>query len=186
MAVPVEFTTLNISGKFTMNKSLSDSSDEILRLQGIGWLKRKLISAGTVSLVIKHYKDGDVERIDIDQTLSPGGFGTKEERILDWSERNKEDSLFGHIIGRSRRVKLDEIDDDYLKTGWTADAIEHGFIQSLVSSDTQKSGTSWVANQIWGTEEIDNVRRYVRHVFFTGPGGEEIRGRLVYDYTGSI
>lgn len=32
-------------------------------------------------------------------------------------------------------------------------------------------------------EEIDGVRRYLRHVFFTGPQGEEIRGRLVYDYS---
>jgi hypothetical protein len=187
MAVPADFTTLDISGKFDLNKNLSDSTEEILRLQGVGWFKRKLISAGYISLVIKHYKGEDaVEHIDIDQTLSPGGLGTREERIMDWVERNKEDSLFGFVIGRSRRVKLEEIDDDYLKTGWTPDSIEHGFIQSLVHSDTPKSGTTWVANQIWGMQEIDNVRRYVRHVFFTGPGGEEIRGRLVYDYTGPV
>ncbi|KAF9076130.1 hypothetical protein BDP27DRAFT_1414674 [Rhodocollybia butyracea] len=187
MAAPADFTTLDISGKFVMNKTLSDSSDEILRLQGVNWFKRKLIGAGTVSLVIKHYKGDDaVECIDIDQTLSPGGIGTREERVMDWQERSKEDSLFGYIIGRSRRVKLEEIDDDYLKTGWTPDSIEHGFIQSYVSSDSPKSGTTWIANQIWGLEEIDGVRRYVRHVFFTGPGGEEIRGRLVYDYTGPL
>ncbi|KAF5385419.1 hypothetical protein D9757_005401 [Collybiopsis confluens] len=180
-------TTVDISGRFTMNKTLSDSSDEILRLQGINWFKRKLIAAGTISLVVKHYKDGGgAEHIDIDQTLSPGGIGTREERTLDWAERNKEDSLFGYIIGRSRRITLEEIDDEYLKTGWTADSVEHGLIQSLVSSDTPKSNTTWVANQIWGVEEVEGVRRYVRHVFFTGPGGEEIRGRLIYDYTGPV
>lgn len=109
------------------NKSLSDSTDEILRLQGVGWFKRKLIQAGTVSLVIKHYKDeSGTEHIDIDQTLSPGGIGTREERVLDWSERNKKDDLFGDIIDRSRRLNLDEIEDDYLKKGWTADSIENG------------------------------------------------------------
>lgn len=112
------------------NKSLSDSTDEILRLQGVGWFKRKLIQAGTVSLVIKHYKDeGGTEHIDIDQTLSPGGIGTREERVLDWSERNKKDDLFGDIIGRSRRLKLDEIEDEYLKKGWTADSIENGMTE---------------------------------------------------------
>ncbi|KAJ3829808.1 hypothetical protein EV361DRAFT_898398 [Lentinula raphanica] len=185
MAVPAEFTTLDISGKFVMNKSLSDSTDEILRLQGIGWFKRKIIAAGTLYLTIKHYKDDNgVERIDIDQTLSPGGMGTREERILDWSERNKDDGLFGAVVGRSRRVTVEEIEDDYLKNGW--DSTDNGFIQSYVSSDTPKSGTSWIANQIWGVEEIDSARRYVRHVFFTGPQGEEIRGRLVYDYAGSL
>ncbi|KAJ3750585.1 hypothetical protein DFH05DRAFT_1467834 [Lentinula detonsa] len=185
MAVPAEFTTLDISGKFVMNKSLSDSTEEILRLQGIGWFKRKIIANGTLYLSIKHYKDDNgIERIDIDQTLSPGGMGSREERILDWSERSKDDSLFGAVIGRSRRLRVEDIDDDYLKTGW--DSTEHGFIQSYVSSDTPKSGTSWIANQIWGVEVIDSVRRYVRHVFFTGPQREEIRGRLVYDYTGSL
>jgi len=187
MAVPADLTTLDISGKFVMNKTLSDSTDEILRLQGIGWFKRKLIGAGTVSLEIKHYKGDDgVERIDIDQTLSPGGIQSREERVLDWTERSKEDSLFGHIIGRSRRTRLEEIEDDYLRTGWTADSIEHGFIQSYVVSDVSKSGTTWIVNQIWGMEEIEGLRRYVRHVFFTGPGGEEIRGRLVYNYSGPI
>ncbi|KAF8832219.1 hypothetical protein HHX47_DHR1002023 [Lentinula edodes] len=152
MAVPAEFTTLDISGKFVMNKSLSDSTEEILRLQGIGWFKRKIIANGTLYLSIRHYKGDDgSEHIDIDQTLSPGGMGSREERILDWSERSKEDSLFGAVIGRSRRLAVEEIDDDYLK--------------------------------IWGVEEIDGVRRYLRHVFFTGPQGEEIRGRLVYDYS---
>lgn len=118
---------VNLNSPSQQNKSLSDSTDEILRLQGVGWFKRKLIAAGTVSLVIKHYKDENgLERIDIDQTLSPGGIGTREERVLDWSERSKDDSLFGAIIGQSKRLKVEEIDDDYLKNGWTADTIENG------------------------------------------------------------
>jgi hypothetical protein len=31
-------------------------------------------------------------------------------------------------------------------------------------------------------EEINGERRYARHVDFTGPKGEEIKARLVYDY----
>lgn len=34
------------------------------------------------------------------------------------------------------------------------------------------------------SEVIDAERRYVRHVKFTGPGGEDIQARLVYDYCG--
>jgi len=36
----------------------------------------------------------------------------------------------------------------------------------------------------WGIEAINAERRYVRHIKFTGPGGEDIKVRLVYDYCG--
>ena len=32
-------------------------------------------------------------------------------------------------------------------------------------------------------EDVDGDRRYVSHIFFIGPKGEEIRARLVYDYS---
>ena len=47
--------------------------DEILRLQGISWLKRTAIAAATLTLHVKHYKDDqEVEQIDIEQTLTGG------------------------------------------------------------------------------------------------------------------
>lgn len=104
---------------------------------------------GTVTLVIKHYKeDTGIEHIDIDQTLTGGIPGTREERTLIWKERQNEDHLFGHVIGKSRRVGVNELEDDFLKNNWTADTIEHRVVQSYVESDTPKSGTSWIANQV--------------------------------------
>lgn len=35
-------------------------------------------------------------------------------------------------------------------------------------------------------EDIDGERRYVRHVKFTGPKGEDIEARLIYDYRRSV
>ncbi|KAK7468742.1 hypothetical protein VKT23_003245 [Stygiomarasmius scandens] len=189
MAVPTEFTIQNLSGKFTMNKSLSDSHDEILRLQGIGWIKRRAIAVATITLSVNHYKDGNgVEHIDIDQTLTGGIPGTTERRTLDWTERETNDSLFGPVVGKSRRIKnLDEeIENEFMKKSWTNDTVEHGPVHSWVKSDTAKSGTSWLAEQVWGVEEIDGERRYARHVHFIGPGGEVIDARLVYDYVGSM
>ncbi|KAF9015524.1 hypothetical protein BDQ17DRAFT_51031 [Cyathus striatus] len=184
MAVPADFTISNISGKFTMNKSLSDSTDTILRLQGVGWFKRKAISLGTITLYINHYNDSeiDVERIDIDQTITGGIPGTSEKRILDWTGREHEDHLFGAVVGKSRRVKVDELDEEWLKRDWTEDTLERGVVQSYVESDTPKSGTTWIANQTWGVEVINDDRRYARHVKFTGPKGEDIEARLIYDY----
>lgn len=83
---------------------------------------------------------------------------------------------------------------------WLPDTLEHGGVESYVESDTPKSGITWIADQvcnicalhkplinsssrqIWGFSEIDGARRYTRRVHFTGPEGEDIKVRLVYDY----
>jgi hypothetical protein len=134
----------------SQNKALSGNApDQILTLQGVGWFKRKAISSGTVTLYIKHYKQDDgVECIDIDQTLTGGISGTREERVLDWEERAKEDHLFGAIVGKSRRLKAEEIENDFLRTGWTEETLEHGLVESYVISDTAKSRTSWIGQQV--------------------------------------
>ncbi|KAF9270071.1 LCCL domain-containing protein [Marasmius fiardii PR-910] len=186
MAVPPDFNILNLTGKFIMNKTLSDPHDGILAAQGMGWVTRKTISFATITLHIKHYKDkDDVEHIDIDQTLSGGIKGTREERTLWWKDRETVDPIFGAIVGRTRRVKdlsLVESDDEWLRTGWTPDTFEHGLVESRVESDTPKSNKVWLATQLWGMEEINGERRYSRHVHFTGPDGNIIKARLVYDY----
>ena len=41
---------------------------------------------------------------------------------------------------------------------------------------------SLILLKTWGMELVDKERRYTRHVKFTGPGGEDIECRLVYDY----
>lgn len=130
------------------NKTLSDDTDDVLRLQGVSWFTRRAIALATITLYVKHYKDdGGVEHIDIDQKLTGGISGTTEKRILDWTFRENEDHIFGPYLGRSRRVKLDEIDNDFLRKGWLPDTEEHGAINSYVHSDTPKSNTTWIAEQ---------------------------------------
>ncbi|KAJ6505804.1 hypothetical protein C8R47DRAFT_1037755 [Mycena vitilis] len=185
MAVPADLTTLNLSGKFAMNKTLSGDTDKILTLQDVGFLKRKVIAAATVTLDIKHYKDdAGVEKIDIDQTLTGGFPVPKEERTLSWTERSDKDDLFGHVIGKTRRCQVAELDEEFLKKNWTPDTLEHGVVQFLVKSDTPKSNTTWIVNQAWGIQEINGERRYARNMKFTGPKGEDIEVLLVYDYKG--
>lgn len=168
-------------------------------MQGVGWLTRKAITYGTLTLTIKHFKDDEgIEHIDIDQTLTGGIPGTSERRTLSWTERENQDHIFGAVIGKSRRTSVDVLEEDFLKRNWTADTIQHGVVQSYVESDTPKSGTTWIANQVrrfalnpcpqidfhqtWGMEDVNGERRYARHIKFTGPKAEEIECRLVYDY----
>jgi hypothetical protein len=186
MATPDSVTTLDTSGIFVLNRSLSDDTDELLRLQGVSWMTRKAISYATITLTVNHYKDDESnEHIDIDQNLSPGGIKTKEKRLLTWREREHEDSVFGAVIGKSRRVtdvRGPDLDVEFLKTGWTEDTYRDGVIQSFAESNTPKSGKTWIVNQTWGFEVIDDLRRYARHLKFTGPGNEDLELKLVYDY----
>lgn len=104
----------------------------------------------TIYLTIKHHKDDDgLEHIDIDQILTGGVGGTTEIRVLNWQERSHEDHVFGPVVGKSRRIKVDDVENDWLKQGWTEDTKEHGLVNSWVQSDTPKSGTTWIAEQVW-------------------------------------
>lgn len=103
----------------------------------------------TIYVDLKHFQDdAGVEHIDINQVLSGGMGASLEERTLDWQERESENSTFGPVLGRSRRIKVDELDDDYLKNGWEKDVAEHGAIQAIAQSDTPKSGRTWYSEQV--------------------------------------
>lgn len=149
-------------------------------------MKRKIIKAGTLYLTVKHYTDeSSVERIDILQSLS-GLSTSSEDRILDWVERPFEDDVFGPVFSRTRRIPVGEVEKDWLRSGWTDDTNANGLVLTRAESDTPKSKTTWVAEQAWGFEEVNGERRYVRHIDFTGPQGENIQARLVYDYQGPV
>ncbi|THU93591.1 hypothetical protein K435DRAFT_669960, partial [Dendrothele bispora CBS 962.96] len=193
VAAPNKVTTLNLSGKYVMNKTLSNlPMDEILSLQGVSWIKRKAISAaGSPTIVLNHIKDSN-ERIEINTSL-PGVSSAQnkdkaETRKLDWVETKIETPLFGVDMIKFRRVsnnkeEWDKLDvDQSLKTGWTEDRLENGVIQTEMRSDKASGGKGWTNVQIWGFEIINGERRHTRHVQFTGPGGEFIKGKLVYDY----
>ncbi|KAH9166100.1 hypothetical protein EDB89DRAFT_2101651 [Lactarius sanguifluus] len=183
MAAPKDLSTLNVSAVYVMNKELSDDTDGILSMQGVSWINRTAISYGTITLYVKHYKDENgIEHVDTDQTLT-GISGTAELRVLDWTTREHYDYLFGHVIGKSRRRNVGDIEDDFLKGGWLPDTVEHGVISSWIESDTKKSGYSWTSDEVWGFQEVKGERRYTRHIKFTEkPGGKVVEARIVYDY----
>ncbi|CCM05181.1 uncharacterized protein FIBRA_07390 [Fibroporia radiculosa] len=186
MAVPSNMSVLNLSGKYILSKSLSDNTDEILRLQGVGWMTRKIIQVGTLYLTVKHYSDDSgIEHIDILQTLS-GLSSSDEDRILDATPRPYEDDVFGKVISVSRRVKVAEIDNQWLLSRWTEDTVQESLVLTQADSDTPNSGTTWTAIQAWGFQVVKDEKRYARNIDFTGPKGEKIHARLVYDYQGPV
>ncbi|KAJ7108811.1 hypothetical protein C8R44DRAFT_636367 [Mycena epipterygia] len=182
MAVPETYTMLDLSGKFTMNKGLSDGDafEKMLEHQGVGVLKRKAIGFANPTMCIKHHTAADgVEHIDIEQHIKSGSAPKTETRVLTWAETTNESPLFGSIVTKTRRVNASELDDEFLKEGWTADTVEAGVIQVHARSE---GGVKWVAMQTWGIEEVKGERRHTRHWTFTGPKGQTVHCRLVYDY----
>jgi len=71
---------------------------------------RKAISFATVTLHVKEYIENSKTHIDIDQTATGGIQGTTEKRCLDFQERPHKDHIFGSMTGRSRFLKLDELE----------------------------------------------------------------------------
>ena len=130
----------------SQNKKQTDSTEAILVLQGVSWIVRKAIAISTITLYIKHYKDDKgVERIDVDQKLTGGISGTSEQRILDWSWRGNKDHIFGAVQSRSKRVNVDEIEEDFLKKNWIEATIERGLIYTEAKNDTEPK---WTAVQV--------------------------------------
>jgi len=187
MALPRDTSIHDISGKYQLNKSLSDEMDEILRLQGVPWLKRKAVRVASVNLAVKHFTDADgVEHIETTQTLTGGVGGNFENRILDWDQREVDNPLLGPLVARSRRVPLNEVDSEFLKQGWSDEVKEHGVVFTRVEGNPAKGGKKWAMEQTWGLQEIGGERRSARHFEFFGPEGEKVRVRLVYDYQGKL
>ena len=81
----------NISGKWLMDTTKSESPEDILRLQGMGWAKRKI--AGSIQPTLELTQESDKLRLVLisslkneDQTVEVGG---------DW-----------------KKIKIDDIDTD--------------------------------------------------------------------------
>ncbi|KAH8653154.1 hypothetical protein BGZ60DRAFT_387045 [Tricladium varicosporioides] len=186
MAAPPEITIGDLTGEWVMNKTLSDDTDPVLALQGIGWWTRKAISLATVTLHVKQYTDdAGVSHIDIEQTATGGIKGTTELRTLDWEFREHDDHLFGSLKGKSRWIKVEDLDDAFFKDGWLEGEEENGGPngERHVQSFVENSEKGWTAGQSWGFAIIDGKRYYTRRVVVT-KGSEVLKVRLVYNWQG--
>ncbi|KAJ7730063.1 hypothetical protein DFH07DRAFT_929898 [Mycena maculata] len=186
MSVPQSYSMLDISGKYSFNKALSDTdmAGTILTHQVGEKLKQKAVTVMSDSTVsLKHYKDADgIERIEIQHHVADHPPRSLAQ-ILTWTEQTSESPLFGKIVTKERRVKTSELDDNYLQSGWTADSIEEGVIQVDMRS---AANTQWTLSQVWGIEEINGARHHVRRTKFTGGDGNILHARLVFDYIGPL
>ncbi|MCJ1373075.1 hypothetical protein MMC20_004302 [Loxospora ochrophaea] len=178
MAAPADITLKDLSGQWVMNRTISEDPDQILALQGVSWFIRKAVGLATITLQINQYTgDSSVTQIDIDQILTGGLKGTTEKRALNWEWRDHKDGIFGEVKGKSRWVKLAELEEEFLREGWLVEGESEEFIQSYVES----VGNGWTADQVWGFAEIQGKRYYTRRLVVK-KGDETIKAVMAYDF----
>ncbi|EGE00299.1 hypothetical protein TMEN_2520 [Trichophyton mentagrophytes] len=213
MAAPKEATVHNLTGRWTMDSSLSDSTDPTLQLQGISWFTRKAIGLATITLHIKEYTEEDIVHIDIAQTLTGGISGTTEKRELGWNVREHTDHIFGSVRGQTRfigskkdgsktvpdleiqtKVGKEEEDagvakffnGDVLADGSASDGWavdESEGSEPFLQSWVESVDNGWTAEQVWGFEVINGARYYTRRIV-VAKNGVCSKVRLVYGYIG--
>ncbi|KAI1082996.1 hypothetical protein F5B20DRAFT_578071 [Whalleya microplaca] len=209
MAAPATKTIKDLSGKWVLNKTLSDSIDPALALQGVGWLTRKAIGAATVTLHVKQYQGAPlppstspepVTRIDIEQVVTAGMKGNAELRCLDFEFRDHKDWLFGHVRGQSKWVGADElaalvadarskgwVEGDFVGEGWLEAEEEKGGPagETHVYNHVESLDAGWTAIQVWGFQTVGGERRHVRNVV-VAKDGKYASIKLIYDWLSEL
>ncbi|KAJ2892200.1 hypothetical protein MKZ38_010136 [Zalerion maritima] len=209
MAAPQTKTLKDLSGNWSQNKSLSDSPEPCLSLQGISWMLRKAVSMASISLSVKQYtapasapadpsfpQNQKVTHVDIEQ-VAAGLSGTTELRCLDNEFRPHEDWLFGKVKGRSSWIATRDIVKE-TGDGWLASGEGEDGKGEWLEGDDEKSGpegekhmlshvesvdNGWTATQIWGFMMVDGKRMYARKIV-AKKGSQRVAIRLVYDFVG--
>ncbi|KAI1653054.1 hypothetical protein F4813DRAFT_376074 [Daldinia decipiens] len=208
MAAPASKTIGDLNGKWVLNKTLSDSVDPALSLQGVSWLVRKAIGAATVTLETKQYQGPAtppntsaelVTRIDIQQVATAGVKGTAENRCLDNEFREHSDWLFGRVRGRTRWVGPEDlaahvgpdgearrtgvVQDDFAARDWLEGEGEKGgpLGETHMLNHVESLDAGWTALQVWGFQNVGGERRYVRNVV-VAKNGTFVNFKMVYDW----
>ncbi|KAI0394811.1 hypothetical protein F5Y17DRAFT_426248 [Xylariaceae sp. FL0594] len=196
MAAPASKTISDLSGKWVLNKTLSDSVDSALALQGIRWLTRKAIGVATVEIEVKQYTDEEGKvHVHIEQTASKLS-STTEKRTADWQPREHSDWLFGRVEGRTRFITAEQLAElvageavakkwtktDHLARDWLAGEEEKtGPDGASLLLNHVEADAGWFATQVWGFQNVGGERRYVRNVV-VAKGDEFVEFKMIYDY----
>ncbi|KAL4872828.1 hypothetical protein BDV12DRAFT_193166 [Aspergillus spectabilis] len=115
MAPPSEINIRNLTGDWVIDKHRTENLDAALKLQGIGWLRRKAVTSGTITLKITQFTE-EANASSLSEAEKPvhlmmqqglrGIFpGVEQTRVLNWTEHEHVDAVSGAaIVVRSQFV----------------------------------------------------------------------------------
>ncbi|KAL2854090.1 hypothetical protein BJX68DRAFT_264836 [Aspergillus pseudodeflectus] len=112
---PATLSIRDLNGDWTIDKSKTENLDGALKLQGIGWLRRKAVSSGTITLKItqttttpdttaaaaaSNGSTGTTEPVKLMMQQGLRGIfpGVEQTRSLDWTEHDHVDAVSGAAI----------------------------------------------------------------------------------------
>ncbi|RDW59259.1 hypothetical protein BP5796_12183 [Coleophoma crateriformis] len=181
MAAPASITLKSLDGQWAMNRKLSGDYDPVLKLQGVNWLMRKVLSMASVTVTIKEWEEGGLTHIHVENRPASGLPPTTEDRIFDYKGIELAHPLFGKVRSQTRwagAADLDEV-DEFLAKGFETEASKTLFVHIM----TEHLDHGVVTHQAWGFEEVEGERFQTRHIVVK-KGDEVLRMMLAYDYLG--
>ncbi|RFU80555.1 hypothetical protein TARUN_1674 [Trichoderma arundinaceum] len=184
MAAPIEANILDVTGRWRLNRALSDSLESTFTLQGIPWIVRKVINWANLELQYVKLLPEDnstATRFSFKQTVRPGGFDTKNEYIVDGEKRTDTIPIFGEVTMYCDYVSRHDLTEEQL-LGRDIESVDegHAAIVEVVTSENM----GWKTITVWGFETIDGERRLCK--YNTTVKGEHIeKAIMVHDYIGS-
>ncbi|KAJ0415816.1 hypothetical protein BJY00DRAFT_292934 [Aspergillus carlsbadensis] len=212
-------------GRWVIDKARSTGTDGILKLQGVPWALRKAVNMVTVTLDVTvhpgtspHATNGTGTEsettapatatvIEIQVTATGGLAGTEERHVLDWSEQDHSDYVFGttkHTTGlvsgkpdakgnmypefemrrevgdgKARRFLRGEILEDGTVSKWF---VGGGGPEEVgwVHTFIRSVPEKWTVEQVWGFEQIDGHMCHARRFVAVDKQGEYVLGRAIY------
>ncbi|KAI0854673.1 hypothetical protein F4860DRAFT_522739 [Xylaria cubensis] len=184
MAAPNEIDISDVSGRWSLNRGLSDSLESCFALQGIPWIVRKVINFA--SLELQYRKDIPPDdavaapSFAFKQTVRPGGFDTSNRYIIDGKSRTDTVPIFGEITMHARYLNRDEVTAEQTwKWGVEGDAAENVAILEVVESKNM----GWKAETLWIFETINGEYRFCKYNIIT-KGEDRATAKMVHDYIG--
>ena len=135
------------------NKRLSDSTDKIFKEQGVGWVARwRLSKAPIVTAWIKHFRERGREYLEIDEMFHKKNSTTTERYALDGVPLEFDDVCGRPAVSRGWRVRMSDIQDQFLRRGWVNDVLSHGAIYTRVEGYIRGDlGRRWIEEQVRST-----------------------------------
>jgi len=118
-----------------------------------------------------------IATLHVTQVVTPGSITSEHTYVLDSRPQETTHPIFGKLEVASRFLTVAEIEDADVRA--KLEAVKEP--QPLMEEKATNPTGGWVTTSVWGFEEIEGERRYIRYTV-TKKGDKEERLRLVYDF----
>jgi hypothetical protein len=121
---------LDLTGKWTLSRALSDDTEELLLLQGFGYFLRKAARLGTVILLFTHDTKASPPLLHV-TVVPPAGFAKESrERKIDGEKVEDKHFMFGtNHVTWNPKTKKDELDSYFTEEEWITDDLLEEIIE---------------------------------------------------------